>query len=375
MTLCLAHRIDMEKHTWYTHALIFTHIHIHTYSQGPGMSEKNPLMVRPSLLICRLSWHWQSSPEVPWPLHTLHTHTHITHTHMHTHTGLKSSMEPAGSQTALTCCLWQPKRRRLAPSTDNMLFVPLSLSFSLPLCHPVLTVCRLCHHSFLPLPDRLSSSPLLSVSLVTLCLCVHLAHLLFLSPSFFLSLSLSLSISNTLVAMRAVCEKQLSTLSQITEVIPCKYTLWWRWAHVLQGSHRWSSHKGQTLLLWGVIKTWRSNVLNISLNVQYTKCAVGSTCFTLNALACISEARSSWTEGVRERCECPSRQEEHRGCKQPGCDISSGWVTDVQLYNVAFMSDLSEISMSQAGVPPYTLKTWWRWREERRVSQTSISYT
>lgn len=54
--------------------------------------------------------------------------------------------------------------------------------------------------------------------------------------------------------------------------------------------------------------------------------------------------------------ECPSRQEEHRGRKQPGCDISTGWVTDVQLYKMAFMArgeDLCEIWVSRASVPPY----------------------
>ena len=37
-------------------------------------------------------------------------------------------------------------------------------------------------------------------------------------------------------------------------------------------------------------------------------------------------------------------------------DISPGWVTDVQLYNVAFIprgKDLCEISVSGASVPPY----------------------
>lgn len=74
-----------------------------------------------------------------------------THVHTHAHTALKSLMEPAGSQTALTCCLWQPKRRRLAPSSDNMLFVSLFLSLSPSAIS--CSICRFCHCSFLPLLD------------------------------------------------------------------------------------------------------------------------------------------------------------------------------------------------------------------------------
>ena len=47
---------------------------------------------------------------------------------------------------------------------------------------------------------------------------------------------------------------------------------------------------------------------------------------------------------------------QHKGRKQPWCDISTGWVTDVQLYKVAFMTrgeDLCEIWESHASVPLY----------------------
>lgn len=125
------------------------------------------------------------------------------------------------------------------------------------------------------------------------------------------------------------------------------------------------------------------------MNQAPEKCAVRSTCSTLNALACISEAWSSLTgiggwEGVTERCVCPSRQEEHRGRKQPGCDISTGWVTDVQLYKVAFMTggeDLCEIWVSRASVPPYienivdSIEGVGRGAERKGVSVSSVSDT
>lgn len=99
----------------------------------------------------------------------------------------ESFVEPAGSQTALTCCLWQPKRRRLAPSTDNMLFVPFFPSLCLSAISYLQSVTSAtaffspCPAFCLPLFQPLSVS-------VALCLCVHLAGLLFLSPSLFLSL-------------------------------------------------------------------------------------------------------------------------------------------------------------------------------------------
>ena len=79
--LTLTQNTHANAHTKTQHTHLYSHIHtlVYIYSQSPGMSEKNSLMVRPSLLICRLSWHWQRSLEVPWPLRT-HTHTH-THTH------------------------------------------------------------------------------------------------------------------------------------------------------------------------------------------------------------------------------------------------------------------------------------------------------
>lgn len=89
-------------------------------------------------------------------------------------TALKAFVEPAGSQTAFTCCLWQPKRRRLALNTDNLLFVLLVLLFR----HLILTVCRFCRWSLYLMAGLYISLPL-SVS-VMLCVCVSL---LFLSAS------------------------------------------------------------------------------------------------------------------------------------------------------------------------------------------------
>lgn len=108
---------------------------------------------------------------------------------------------------------------------------------------------------------------------------------------------------------------------------------------------------------------------------------VCSTCSNLNALARISQAQSSMT-GIWECRESAAEQvsscqEEHRGCKQGGCDISTSWVTDVQLYKVAFMTrgrDLCEIWDSRAGVPLYKLKPRWTApRSRARCERSSVS--
>lgn len=79
------------------------------------------------------------------------------------------------------------------------------------------------------------------------------------------------------------------------------------------------------------------------------KSPVHDMCSIQNALACISEAWSCLLacvgRSVTEQCVCPT----HSGCKQSGCDISTGWVTDAQLYKVAFMTageDLCDIWVS-----------------------------
>ena len=134
-------------------------------------------------LICRLGWH-RTGPPLPSSVGPRRLQPPF-----------ERFMEPAGSQTALTCCLWQPEGRRLAPLADNMLFVPL----------PSLTRFR-CHHT------RFSHS---------VCLALSLSATLSLSYSLSLSLSHSLSLSfpMPLWAECAVCGKQLSTLSQISRLI------------------------------------------------------------------------------------------------------------------------------------------------------------
>lgn len=107
-------------------------------------------------LICRLGWH-RTGPPLPSSVGPRRLQPPF-----------ERFMEPAGSQTALTCCLWQPEGRRLAPLADNMLFVPL----------PSLTRFR-CHHT------RFSHS---------VCLALSLSVTLSLSYSLSLSLSFSLSV-------------------------------------------------------------------------------------------------------------------------------------------------------------------------------------
>lgn len=212
---------------------------------------------------------------------------------------------------------------------------------------------------------------------VTLCLWVHLACLLFLSPSLFFILSLFLSVSDALVAMRAVCGKQLSTLSQIIKLILCKYSVWWRCAHVLQRYYCWTNHndQNQNLLFFLCAKftTWRSNAPNIGINLQFKKCAVCSTCSNLNALALISEARSSMTGicGCRESVagQVSSCQREHRGCKQCCCDISPSWVTDVQLHKVAFMTRGEGLSESGWIELAFSCTKWQHWEAEVRCER------
>lgn len=193
------------------------------------MSEKDPLMVRPSLFICHLSWHWQSWP----PLHT--------NTCAHTHSPKKphGACRESNCSHLLSLAAWEETIS--AQFWQYALCFPLSLTLSL--CHLQLDL------SLLPL--LISPSAGLSVCFFR-PLNASLSHNVSILPPYYFCLPLSpasfLCASNALVVMRVVCGKQLSTLSGIIRLIPCKYTPWWRCTNVLKGSHHQTNHND-----WGQI--------------------------------------------------------------------------------------------------------------------------